>query len=197
MFGGTFDPPHRGHFAAALAAADHAGLDEVRFLVANDPWQKTGLAGPAPATVRQEMARALLEDLATGDHRGRFDVDDREIRRGGVTYTVDTLEELHEQSPGVSLHLIVGQDTASRIVSTWREPRRIFELARIVVVSRDSGVLRTNDLPSDSMYVEMSPVDLSSSAVRELVRQGRDVSRETSPGVQRIIEAHGLYREPR
>lgn len=196
LFGGTFDPPHRGHLAAAESAMKFVGLDTVHFLVANDPWQKSGTRSLTPAHLRLSMTRALLTDLA-GESRDRFIVDDREVARGGATYTVDTLEQIHAESPGVSIHLIVGQDTGAKIASTWRRPERIFELATIVVVSRDSAALRTSELPSDSIYVEMDPVDVSSSAVRASVERGLDVSGETSPGVMDIIAANHLYRGAR
>ena len=108
LLGGTFDPPHRGHLAAAIAVRDALGLDRIDFLVANDPWQKSGEREVTPAAVRLQMAQAIVEGIEG------IGVDDREVRRGGPTYTVETLEELAFECPGTDVFLIVGQDTADR-----------------------------------------------------------------------------------
>ena len=112
ILGGTFDPIHLGHLAAAHAAMDCADLDRVIFIPAAVPPHRPATA--ADASDRLEMTR-----LAIGGEK-RFDVSDVEIRRAGVSYTVDTLRELHRLYPKDELFLILGWD-AAKLFSTWRE----------------------------------------------------------------------------
>lgn len=196
LFGGTFDPPHVGHLAAALAVREALSLDRVDFLPAHDPWQKTSTrddhftpGGPrqvTPADVRLEMVRALV-----GDTPG-LGVDDREIRRGGVTYTVDTLEDIRRGDEQVDLYLIVGADTARRF-HTWHRHAEVAALSTLVVVNRN---LDTPSAPVGAPHAEfvgMEPVEVSSTAVREAVARGEDVSAMVTPAVAAVIAAHGLY----
>ena len=184
LLGGTFDPPHLGHLAAARAARTQLGLDRVLLVVAHDPWQKSADRAVTPAGIRLEMASALVE----GEEG--LGVDDREIRRGGPTYTADTLEELTHEHPDTDFFLIVGADTAGRI-HTWKRPERVRALSTLVVVNRD-------DRPIDAgaLAVSMAPVEVSSSLIRARVAQGERVGNMTTDAVVRIIEQHGLYRVP-
>jgi nicotinate-nucleotide adenylyltransferase len=188
LFGGTFDPPHLGHLCAAQAVASQVGLEEILFVVANDPWQKSDQRAVTPAGVRLKM----VEHLVAG-HAG-FTVDDREIRRGGSSYSADTLEQIHNERPDADLYLIVGQDSAATIAATWRRPEVIFALATVVVVTRGNTALPTFALPSDSIYVEMNPVDVSSSQIRDVASRGDSITDLTSDAVAQFISTHGVYR---
>ena len=188
ILGGTFDPPHAGHLAAAIAAQTQLGLDEVVLMVANEPWQKVGERDVTPAAVRCEMTDAMVRGLSG------LRADDREIRRGGPTFTVDTLEEILAEQPGTEIFLIVGADTASRI-DTWHRSLDIARLSTIVIVNRDSS---TNTLPeflqdAHVLHVAMKPVDVSSSAIREVVARGESVEGLTSPAVAALIRERNLY----
>lgn len=188
LFGGTFDPPHLGHLAAARAVRGALGLDRVALMVANDPWQKSSDRQVTPAEVRLEMVRALI-----AGEEGLI-ADDREIRRGGPTYTIDTLEELAQVHPGVRIYLVVGQDTAAAIAGSWHRGHDVLAAATVVVVTRAGGPSHPGGVPSGSMYVEMKPVDVSSSQIREAVSRGDSVDHLTGVSVARLIERHGLYR---
>lgn len=188
LFGGTFDPPHLGHLGAAQAVASQVGIEEIRFVVAHDPWQKSDQRVVTPATMRREMVELLIQDQAG------FTVDDREIRRGGPSYTADTLEEIHSERPDVDLYLIVGQDSAAAIGATWQRPEVIFHLATLVVVTRPHAALQKSALPSDSIYVEMTPVDVSSSQIRHVATQGGSLAHLTTDSVAQFISSNGLYR---
>lgn len=188
LLGGTFDPPHRGHLAAALAARDTLGLDRVDLLVANDPWQKSGEREVTSAALRVQMVQALVEG------REGIGVDDREVRRGGPTYTVETLEELTIEQPGTDVFLIVGQDTADRI-HTWHRHDDLLALSTLVIVNRDQNAQQVPTALAGArvQFVTMPFVDVSSTGVRAAVAAGDDVSAMTSASVAALIRSNGLY----
>ena len=189
ILGGTFDPPHNGHVAAAVAARSQLGLDEVVLMVANEPWQKVGDRDVTPADVRLEMTSALAEE-SVGIRAG-----DLEIRRGGPTFTVDTLEEILAEQPGAEIFLIVGADTASRI-DTWHRARDLVRLSTIVIVNRDNSTSTVSEFLQEAhvLHVIMKPVDVSSSDIREVVARGESVEGLTSPAVAELIRERGLYK---
>ena len=192
ILGGTFDPPHIGHVAAAQAALTQAGLDEVVLMVANEPWQKVDDREVTAATVRWEMTDALVAGISG------LRADDREIRRGGPTFTVDTLEEIIAEQPETQIFLIVGADTAERL-DTWHRARDVVRLSTIVIVNRDNSTHVAPEFLRDSrvQFVTMNPVDVSSSALREAVGRHELIEASTSPSVVSIIRDHSLYAGPR
>src|SRR5690606_6100620 len=113
VFGGTFDPPHIEHLLAAAEVRSVLGLDRVLLVVANRPWQKVGTRPITDAATRFAMVQAAVEGL------GGLEASDLEIRRGGDSYTVDTLRELQEQDPDAALFVVVGAD-AEALIPTWR-----------------------------------------------------------------------------
>ena len=188
LLGGTFDPPHRGHLAAALAVRDALSLDRVDLLVANDPWQKSGEREVTPAAVRLQMVQALVEGCEG------IGVDDREVRRGGPTYTVETLEEIAIEQPGTEVFLIVGQDTADRIY-TWHRHADLLALSTLVIVNRDQNAQQVPAALAGArvQFVTMPLVDVSSTGVRAAATAGDDMSAMTSASVASFIRANGLY----
>ncbi len=190
LLGGTFDPPHVGHLAIANTVASALSLDEVIFVVANDPWQKTGERDVTPAAARLEMTRALVDGYE------KVSVDDREIRRGGPTYTVDTLNELHQENLNAEIFLIVGADTASRI-HTWHRYEEVLALSTLVVVNRTdaNSTLAPELVGAHVQSVPMPAVDVSSTQIRDAVAHGASIEGMTTPGVARVIAVHGLYAE--
>ena len=192
ILGGTFDPPHVGHVAAAQAALTQAGLDEVVLMVANEPWQKVDDREVTAAKVRWEMTDALVAGISG------LRADDREIRRGGPTFTVDTLEEIIAEQPETQIFLIVGADTAERL-DTWHRARDVVRLSTIVIVNRDNSTHTAPEFLRDSrvQFVTMNPVDVSSSALREAVGRHELIEASTSPSVVSIIRDHSLYAGPR
>ncbi len=189
LFGGTFDPPHTGHLAVARAVRAALALDEVLFVVAGDPWQKTARAPVSPAAVRLEMTRALV-DGETG-----LGVDPSEVERPGPSYTVETLEDWHEREPGTDLYFVVGADTLARI-PTWNRWQDLCRLSTIVVVNRaplaDAPVPDGLD-PDRVVQVAMDPVDISSSDLRAAVARGDSIVDRVGESVARIVDRHGLY----
>lgn len=207
LLGGTFDPPHVGHLALARAARDALRLDEVRLLPSARSWQKE--AAGASAAQRLAMVRLALRDLAPEE---RLEVDDREIRRGGVTYTVDTLEALRaELGPAPMLVLIVGSDQL-RNLATWHRWRRLFDLAHVAATQRERvglhdlppeveaewrtrGCQTLPDVPSGSLVTFTMPaVAVSATALRAQLARGERPDGLSPPAVLDYIDRNGLYR---
>lgn len=187
LLGGTFDPPHLGHLAAARTVRNALGLDRVDLLPANDPWQKSvGGRVVTEASVRLAMVRALVQG------EDGLGVDDREIRRGGPTYTADTLEEIHAEMPGMEVHLIIGADTA-RTFGTWMRPGVVAALSTLVVVNRGDETVSAPEGAVRVVHVTMVPVETSSSSVRAAVARGLDVTDEVGAAVAQVIAGHRLY----
>jgi nicotinate-nucleotide adenylyltransferase len=163
-------------------------LDELVLMVANEPWQKVGDRQVTPAQVRFEMTEALVDGISG------LRADDREIRRGGPTYTVDTLEEIIAEHPDTEIFLIVGADTASRL-ETWHRASDVVRLSTIVIVNRDDVTNAASGFLHDArvVNVSMNPVDVSSSAIREAVAHGEAIVSATSSSVASIIRDRSLY----
>lgn len=187
VFGGTFDPPHRGHLAVAHAAQRTFALDRVLLVVANDPWRKSPDRAITPAADRLAMVQAMARDQAG------LEVSDVEIRRGGPSYTVVTLRELAAAHPGSELFLIIGRDLVDDF-SSWHESVEIGRLATIVVVDRPGYV---TDPQRDWKMLIIEPVDVSSTELREYLQHASPadspVLNHMTPEVLQVIRARGLY----
>lgn len=200
ILGGTFDPVHYGHLLLAETCREQCRLDHVLFLPAAIPPHKQ-TRHLTPVDKRLEMLR-----LAIAGHES-FAVSELEIRRGGVTYTVDTLTMLREQQPRDELFFLMGGDSL-RDLPTWREAARICELAVPVVVRRrdtpepDFEVLAP--LVSDARLreirrhqVQMPLVEFSGTAIRQAVAAGQTIRYQTPRAVEKYIQTQRLYRESR
>lgn len=185
VFGGTFDPPHVGHVLVAGDACDLLGLDRVTWVpVAQQPLKDAPPLAPAPD-------RSRMVELAIGDDP-RFSLDTMEMDRGGLSFTVDTLESLAGRHPGAKLVLLVGADAWASF-DRWRDPHRILELAEVAVVARagESAVAVAGYTPG---VVAARRVDVSSTEIRDRVRRGLPITGFVSDGVRDHIAAAGLYR---
>jgi nicotinate-nucleotide adenylyltransferase len=196
LFGGTFDPVHYGHLLLAEQCREQCALDEVWFIPAGRPPHK-GNAKISPAQARAEM----LELAVAGDPR--FVVSRIEFDRDGPSYTVETLERLKAEGPDRELHLLIGADSLTDL-PTWREPRRILELATVVAVNRGDRPLPNLDLiasrigqPPDLRLrlVEMPGIDLSATDIRRRVKEGHSIRFMTPRAVEAYITAQKMYRE--
>ena len=187
MFGGTFDPPHVGHLVAAVNVRHALALDVILLVVANDPWQKTGLRGVSPAA-----DRLALVEAAVGDVVG-LEASDVELRRGGTSYTADTLADLGEMYPGASLFLVLGSDAAAGL-PTWERAAEVREQAEIVVVTRPGAEDGVPPPGWEWVRVETPRLDVSSTDLRARVADGRPLDYLLTPPVIACIEARGLYR---
>lgn len=182
LFGGSFDPPHMGHLVVAQDVAEALDLDRLLFVPAGKPPHKKDRS-LAPAALRLEMVRALV----AGD--ARFGVSEVELSRPGPSYTVDTLRHYRALHPGTELFFVMGADQAAMLES-WHQPEAVRELARLVVMAREG-----TDSPSgDFVSAPVTRLDISSSAIRARIREGRPIRYLVPEVVRKIIESHRLYR---
>ncbi|MEI6319391.1 MAG: nicotinate-nucleotide adenylyltransferase [Pseudomonadota bacterium] len=207
--GGTFDPPHVGHLALARAARDAYALDEVRLVPTGRSWQKAAAGASSPQ--RLEMTRLMLAGLSPDE---RLTVDDREVRRDGPTYTVDTLRELRaELGPEPALVWVIGSDQL-RNLHTWHRWTELFDQAHVAVTQRERvpltdlpdaveaalaerGRPALPDAPSGSIVLfTMPPVAVSATALRAQLERGERADGLTSPAVLDYIGSNRLYRRP-
>lgn len=188
LFGGTFDPPHLGHLAAAEACREAAALDLVLWIpAAVNPHKQE--RERAPDDVRLAMVEAAIEG------NDGFAPSDVEIAREGVSYTVDTLRALARQHPEADLAWIVGGDSLASF-ATWREPREILRLAELIAYPRPGSDL--SDVPGWVMerttLIDAPRLDVSSTEIRARIAAGRTVRYLVPERVRSIIAEHGLYR---
>ena len=187
LFGGTFDPPHIGHLTVAQDAFDALPVRHVVWIPCGDPPHKRAWRLTSPE-LRLEMTRAAV----AGDER--FRVSDREVRRKGTSYTVETLRELVAAGTASRLFLLIGPDQAVAFQS-WREPDEIARLARVVVMVPGGGSF--GRVPSPGVKHERLPVtriDVSSSEIRTRFGEGRRLRYLVPDPVRAIVEREGLYR---
>lgn len=186
VFGGTFDPPHVGHLVAACDAMQELKLDVVLLVVANAPWQKLGDREISASADRLEMVRRAVQGV---DGLVASDV---EIRRGGLSYTADTLRALLEEEPDAHLFLILGNDAAAGF-ATWERHEEVAELSSLVVVDRP-GTPTPIDDEFDWYRIDIPELEISSTELRERVAAGRSIAFLVPDRVASYVEERGLYR---
>ncbi|HEX4782143.1 MAG TPA: nicotinate-nucleotide adenylyltransferase [Usitatibacter sp.] len=209
LFGGTFDPVHFGHLRLATELGEAFHLEKVIFLPAGLPYHR---GRSAHATGEQ---RLTMLKLATG-RDPRFDVDDRELKRGGETYTYDTLAEIRkERGPDVPLVFLAGTDAFAGI-DTWHRWTELFDLAHFAIAvraddaqwfSKGPGTIPRDCWPRITlnprelacapagkiMTFAMTPLSISSTAVRALVGDGASIRYLTPDPAAEYIRSHKLY----
>jgi nicotinate-nucleotide adenylyltransferase len=197
IFGGTFDPVHYGHLLLAEQCREQCRLDEVWFIPAGIPPHKVS------QTIAPGRARAEMLEMAVAGHSS-YRVDRREINRTTPCFTVETLREIHSEDPARENYFLMGGDSL-RDFPTWREPRGIVELAHLAVVNRHAEIVPEACEPLLSVlgaelfgrvhFVTMPGVDLSSSDIRERIRERQSIRFMTPRAVECYIEQHQLYVE--
>ena len=195
LFGGTFDPPHRGHIGIATAAADAFSLDTVLFTpTGRQPLKPMGT--PTPFADRLAMVTLACQPDP------RFGISNLDEPRpdGLPNYTVDTLSRLHQLMPGATLFNLVGADSFFDL-PRWREPNRLLELAEWIVVSRPgfpledmSSLNLTSHQRSRVHLLQTSHYDLSATELRERLQSGDACPDLLSPAVANYIHTHHLYQ---
>lgn len=195
VFGGSFDPIHLGHLILAENCREQARLDQVLFMpCAMSPHKLDGAHG----TDRQRLE---MLDFAIGGHPN-FVRSDMEIKRGGVSYTVETLRELTASQPDDEWFFLMGADSLESF-ATWREPEEILQLSKPIIVGRPGSQLDLKSLePLSSadyvasvkqLSVESPLIDISSSEIRRRVDASQSIRFLAPRSVEKYIETQKLY----
>lgn len=183
LLGGSFDPIHHGHLIVGQVAAESLGLDELRFVPAREQPFKVGRHAAGAAH------RAAMLELAIAEMPG-FAVERAELGREGPSYTVETLLTLRGREPGVAWTLLLGADAAAEL-GAWHRANELPALARIVAFARPG--IPIPDSPLISGTVEVPAVDISATAIRRRVREGRSVRYWVPDAVAEYVTRHRLY----
>ena len=184
IYGGSFDPIHLGHLWVAEAALESLGLSEIRWIPA-----ATSPLKPAGAVASNESRLQMLRLAASGcpEHV----IDDREIRRGEVSYTVDTVEELRAEMPGAEIVMVIGSDSLALVIPAVVQ-RGGMEPVDFSVLH---GIVPRDRIELFRRYVIPMPmIELSSSEVRDRVAAGKSIRFRVPRPVEAFIQAQSLYR---
>jgi len=187
FLGGTFNPPHMGHLNVAYSVMEKLDLDKVVFIPSANPPHKENL--PVSKEDRFMVAKLMIKD------EPRFEISDLEFKREGKSFTKDTLQELKRLYPKDEIFWMIGMDSFISI-PTWEEADGILNLCKFVVVARKgyvcSGV--PDEMISKVEFVDkLGGVDISSTKLREMIKEGQAVSAYLSPAVAEFIKEKGLY----
>lgn len=191
IFGGSFDPPHVGHYLAAVDAAEQLELDKLLWVpVAQQP-----LREEHRATVEQrfEMVSAAVESYP------KFEASRTEIDRKGLSYTVTTVEALAQEYPNAERFLFLGSDAWDQF-GNWHQPERIREFVQIAVLTRTIPGQNPDLTQQDTGFgvpdhmLRTRIIDVSSTEVRDRVKAGKSINGFVADAVVSIIESEGLYR---
>jgi nicotinate-nucleotide adenylyltransferase len=184
LFGGTFDPVHHGHLILARDCVELLELDRLVFIPNTlSPHKEARLS--APGSLRLEMLRAAIQ----GEQR--FEVDDLELRRGGPSYAIETVEEYHRRNPGAELYYLVGEDNLP-LLNTWRRYEDLMRRVKFVTLSRrDRG-----DNPADHPFpVVRRNIEISATEIRMRIAKGESVRYLVPDEVLEVIGRENLYKE--
>ncbi len=196
IFGGTFDPIHKGHIDVASAVLNTAGLDQLMFMPTGDPPHKVH-RNVTPGALRLQMVRAAIEE----SDNPKFSVSDMEIQRNGYTYTIDTLRDLRAQAPEHEYVWIIGADVLADL-KRWKDYHQVFRLCSFIAMYRP-GYSRTHfqmeyeeltQLGATIQFVEVPAVDISSTEIRNACEEGQDLSAWVPKAVAEVIHTYGLYQ---
>lgn len=186
VFGGSFDPIHNGHLAAAAAVKDALELDRLVFVPAGNQWQKQS------KTTGQD--RLKMVELAITGWPG-FEASNIDVKREGPTYSIDTVRELGELNQGAKLFFILGTDALAGIES-WRDADTLLDLAQFVVITRPGSQLVVPELAKGRVWVlEIPALDLSSTEFRDKYRSGKGFSGLVPEAVLSYIQSRHLFEE--
>lgn len=195
IMGGTFNPIHIGHVIAGECAYEQFGLEEVLFMPSKTPPHKS-MVRIASAENRANMVKLAIED------NPHFSLSSMELERSGVTYTVDTLRQLHENNENREYYFIIGADSLFDF-EKWKDPHEILRMAVILVASRDgtsNESLKKQIAFLEHAYggsfgiIEIPTIGISSSEIRARRQNGQSIRYYVDRKVSLYMEKHGLYR---
>jgi len=187
ILGGTFNPPHNGHLIVAECVRERLGLERILFVPSEISPHKQH-ADPVSSRDRLEMVKLAIRGNSA------FGFSDVEITRGGVSYTVETLQDLESIHPLARFYLLIGMDNLAEFHS-WKDPGRLLELAEVIVMSRPEFTMTGVD-PSIKGRVtmcEVPDIGISSREIRRRVKEGKSIRYLVPETVEVYIRAHRLY----
>lgn len=195
ILGGTFDPVHLGHLHIAEAVYAEVALEQIVFIPAFVPPHKLG-QDYAPAADRYAMTELAVRGYP------HFAVSDMELRRTGVSYTIDTLRELHSLYPEKQLYFIIGADSVAQL-HTWNSIEEMLELATFVAAGRPGyeGVMDEvvrhlgKEAARHILLLHTPECDISSTEIRTRIRTGQSLAGLVTAEVEQYIKEHGLYKK--
>jgi nicotinate-nucleotide adenylyltransferase len=185
LFGGSFNPVHLGHLLVAQAAREELALARLFFIPAAQSPFKPGLA-PAPAAMRLQLLRLALAGQT------ECELDDQEIRRGGISFTIDTVRDYARRFPGAELFCLIGADHVGQLPH-WREADALARMVEFVVIPRPGEPRVETPPPFRARHLHGFPLGVSSSQVRERIKAGRPVELLVGPAVAEAICKNRLY----
>lgn len=185
LFGGSFDPVHLGHLLVAQAAMEELGLTRLFFvLAAQSPFKPE--SQPAPDAARLQLLRLALAGQI------HWEIDDQETRRGGTSYTIDTLRDYARRYPQAELFYLIGADNVAKL-PLWREANELARLAEFVVIPRPGEVDPPFPTPFRGQKLAGFPLGVSSSQLRARVKAGLPIDPLVPPAVAEAIRNLRLY----
>jgi len=190
IFGGTFNPPHIGHLIVAEFIREEANLDKIIFVPCSSPPHKQNLnylSQLADPLHRFEMVKIAIKSNPF------FEASDVEIKRGGISYTIDTINQMLEEFPGHIFYLLIGADQF-REFHTWRKPEEIVSKARLIVFNRPGFVIPESEFSRFAEFITVPNIDVSASTIRSRIRSGKSIKYLVPAEVEEYIYANGLYR---
>jgi len=185
LFGGSFDPVHLGHLLVAQAAIEELGLERLFFIpAAQSPFKPE--SKPAPAAARLQMLRLALAG------RTNCEIDEQEIRRSGISYTIDTVRDYARRFPWAGLFYLIGADNAAKL-NAWREAGELAQLAEFVAIPRPGEAVANFPPPFRGRMLKGFPLGVSSSEIRARVKAGLPVEHLVPSPVAEAIRSAQLY----
>jgi nicotinate-nucleotide adenylyltransferase len=185
LFGGSFDPVHLGHLLAARAAREEAGLDRIFFIpAAQSPFKVAATTASGPERLR--LLRLALAGDATAE------VDDRELRQGGVSFSIDTVRAYGREFPGAELYYLIGADQTGQL-HLWREAGELARLAQFLIIPRPGEALAELAAPFRGKALRGMPFGVSSSDIRRRIKEGLPVQHLVPAAVAEAIQNNRLY----
>ncbi|HYT59995.1 MAG TPA: nicotinate (nicotinamide) nucleotide adenylyltransferase [Haliangiales bacterium] len=185
LFGGSFDPVHLGHLLVAQAAREELQLTRLFFIpAAQSPFKPAQV--PAPAEQRLRLLRLALAG------QSECEIDDQEIKRGGVSYTIDTVRDYARRFPGAQLYYLIGADHVPQL-PRWRDADELAGIVEFVVIPRPGQGAVPLPAPFRGRALAGFPLGVSSSQIRERIRAGRPIDLLVGPALAEAIRNNRLY----
>jgi nicotinate-nucleotide adenylyltransferase len=185
IYGGSFDPVHLGHLLVAQAAVEELELDRLFFVpAAQSPFKTENKI--APAEIRLKLLRLALAG------KTNCEIDGQEIRRGGISYSIETLRDYAKRFPKAELFYLIGADNVSKL-NEWREANELATIAEFVAIPRPGEIAAEFPKPFHGRILKGFPMEISSSQIRERVKAGLPIENLVPPFVADAIRAAKLY----